>query len=323
MKSKNKILMVICICFFIVVLALLCFLLFFKKNMIANLNSILVNHEEQQEENSKLENTQINEDMDVNSAEEIPQEIQIYDIEEGYLTVPYNTDAIKHSYIWNNLSNDKSYYKYDDELYETKFGIDVSEYQGDIDWKKVKDSGVQFAFIRLGYRGYGSTGKLMLDSKFIKNVKKATENGIEVGIYFFSQAINEEEAKEEANYVLNNIKDMNITYPICFDLEKIKFDTARTDNLTSEEITKMTLVFCEEIKNAGYVPMIYGNSKTFTTRMQLEQFNNYQKWYADYQSTPLYPYDFTFWQYSEKGTVNGIDTKVDLNLQFVEKCKQL
>lgn len=252
--------------------------------------------------------------------EETITELQIYDIEEGYLKVPYNNSAQKHQYNWEHLSTNKNgYYTYSDDIYESKIGIDVSKFQGDINWKKVKNSGIEFAIIRLGFRGYGDKGNIVLDTKFKENAIGAKKENINIGIYFFSQAITEAEAIEEAKYVLENIKDMNVTYPICFDLEKIKYDTARTDNLSSSQITDIAIAFCEEIKKAGYTPIIYGNSKTFTTRMQLERLNDYQKWYADYLEIPLYPYDFSFWQYTETGKVNGIDGNVDINIQFIKK----
>lgn len=313
---KKKIL-IICIC--MLVLLFVPLLLF----IISHAGIMLIpNNLENEEVNNSL-NENIKQNLVTNTTQENLKdtiaEIKIYDIEEGYLTVPYNNKVKKHKYNWNNLSKKNSYYKYNDEIYESKFGIDVSEFQGNINWKKVKESGVEFAFVRLGYRGYGNAGNIVKDRKFAQNVEQANQNNIKIGIYFFSQAINTKEAIEEAKYVINNIKDKNITYPICFDLEKIKFDTARTDNLTSEEITQITIAFCDEIKKAGYRPLIYGNSKTFTTRMQLEMLDDYEKWYADYLATPLYPYDFSFWQYSEKGKVNGIDTNVDLNLQFILK----
>lgn len=271
---------------------------------------------------NKQEDTPLHTTVEENivSEEETISEIQIYDIEEGYLTVPYNKSATKHQFNWNNLSVDSNgYYTYSDDNYESILGIDVSKFQGKIDWEKVKESGIEFAIIRLGFRGYGDKGNIVLDTSFEENAVEAQKAGIKIGIYFFSQAITEAEAIEEANYVLAKIKDKNITYPVCFDLEKIKYDTARTDNLTAEQITKMTLAFCREIENAGYTPIVYGNAKTFTTRMQLEELNNYQKWYADYQKTPLYPYEFSFWQYTETGTVKGINGNVDINLQFIPK----
>lgn len=243
--------------------------------------------------------------------------ILIYDIEEGYLTVPYNKDAKTNNYNFNeNFKNDNGYYKYEDDNYISILGIDVSEHQGDIDWKEVKKSGVQFAILRLGYRGYGKEGKIVLDKKFEENYKNAKEEGLKLGIYFFSQAINIEEVEQEANFVLENLNGRNIDFPIVFDLEKIKNDDARTDNLSQDEINNMTLKFCEIIENKGYTPCIYGNSKTFTTRMKLELFNNYDKWYADYQEKPLYPYDFNLWQYTESGKVNGIEGNVDIDLYF-------
>ena len=248
-----------------------------------------------------------------------PEELTIYDIEEGYLTVKSNPKADKHKYNWNNLDNSNIIYKYEDENYTSKLGIDVSEYQGEIDWGKLKEAGVEFAILRLGYRGYGQAGRIVLDEKFEENYAGATENGIEVGVYFFSQAINIDEVREEAEIVLSHLERKQITYPVAFDLERIKHDDARTDNLTNEEISNMALEFCKIIESNGYTPCVYGNSKTFTTKMALEQFNNYNKWYADYLEKPLYPYEFSIWQYTEKGRIDGIEGNADLNICFVKK----
>ena len=245
------------------------------------------------------------------------EDILIYDIEEGYLTVPYNKYAKTNNYnFYENLKNNNGYYKYEDNNYTSILGIDVSEHQGDINWKEVKKSGVEFAILRLGYRGYGKEGKIILDKSFEENYKNAKEEGIDLGVYFFSQAINIEEVEQEANFVLENLKEKQLDFPIVFDLEKIKNDDARTDNLSQDEINNMTLKFCEIIKDKGYTPCIYGNAKTFTTKMNLELFNNYDKWYADYQEKPLYPYDFNLWQYTESGKVNGIEGNVDIDLYF-------
>lgn len=247
------------------------------------------------------------------------KEITIYDIEEGYLIVKYNDKADKHEYNFDKYLDTTSYYKYEDDKYTSVLGIDVSEHQENIDWKKVKEAGVEFAILRLGYRGYGQAGRLVLDEKFEEHYRNAIDNGIKVGVYFFSQAINIDEAMEEAEFVLGNIEGKEIAYPIAFDLEKIKFDTARTDNLTQDEITDMAMEFCRIIKESGYTPSIYGNSKTFTTKMKLELFNAYNKWYADYQQKPLYPYEFNMWQYTENGSVDGIEGIVDLDICFVKK----
>ena len=246
--------------------------------------------------------------------------ITIYDIEDGYMQVQLNTEAKRHEYDFENgLTGENGLYKYEDEMYTSKIGIDVSSHQKNIDWKKVKESGVEFAIIRIGYRGYGEAGKLVLDTAFENNYKKAKEAGIEVGVYFFSQAVNIDEVIEEANFVMSNLKDKELSYPVVYDLERIKNDTARTDNLTTEEITNMMSKFCEIMKQNGYTPCIYGNAKTFTTKVNLELFNDYKKWYADYQEKPLYPYDFEIWQYTESGKINGINGNVDIDIQFVKK----
>ena len=267
------------------------------------------------------DNTLLVDDIETYSKiSQIPSEIKIYDIEEGYLSVPYNVNADKNTFDFEKcLKDNNGYYKYEDENYKSKLGIDVSSYQGDIDWKKVKEDGIEFAILRLGYRGYGSSGKIMLDSKFEKNYKNATKQGIKIGVYFFSQSINLDEINEEALFVLKNLEGKTIDYPVVFDLEKIKNDKARTDNLTLEEITKMTLEFCNIMRENNYTPSIYGNAKTFTTRMKLELFNDHNKWYADYQENPIYPYEFNIWQYTETGKVRGIKGKVDLNIEFIKK----
>ena len=250
------------------------------------------------------------------------KEIIIYDIEDGYINVPYNEKAKKCEYDFEKyLNNTDNYYKYEDEKYKSKIGIDVSLYQQEIDWKKVKDSGVEFAILRLGFRGYGQEGKIVIDSKFEEYYRNAISEGIEIGVYFFSQAINIEEAKEEAEFVIENIKNKEIRYPVIFDLEKIKYDSARTDNLNVEEMTNITLEFCKEIKQNGYEPCIYGNAKTFTTKLELEKLNDYKKWYADYQKNPIYPYEFCMWQYTENGKVDGIQGNVDLNIFFTKKIE--
>lgn len=269
-------------------------------------------------DNKKIENNSKDNNLMVSENEK--EEITIYDIEDGYINVPYNNLANKHEYQFDNsLKRNGEFYEYEDEKYKSKIGIDVSSYQGDIDWKKVKDAGVEFAILRLGFRGYGEKGIVLIDEKFEENYQNAINNGINIGVYFFSQAINSNEVNEEIEMILNNIKDKKIEYPVIFDLEKIKNDSARTDNLTQEEITNLALEFCNKIKESGFKPCVYGNAKTFTTRMKLESLNDYEKWYADYMEKPLYPYDFNIWQYTENGKVDGIAGNVDINICFEKK----
>lgn len=194
-------------------------------------------------------------------------------------------------------------------------GIDVSQFQGVIDFSKVKTSGVEYAIIRCGYRGYGS-GTLQEDPNFKDNIEGALTNDIAVGVYFFTQAITKDEAIEEADYVIDKIKPYNVTYPIVLDVEEIPGDTYRQQSLTKEELTDVVIAFCERVKEKGYTPMIYGNLKCFIGKLDLVRLESYDKWFAYYDDELYYPYAVSMWQYSESGSVAGIEGNVDLNISF-------
>ncbi len=197
-------------------------------------------------------------------------------------------------------------------------GIDVSKFQETIDWSKVKEAGVEYAFLRLGIRGY-TTGEIVLDETFEYNVEQALGEEIDVGVYFFSQAVTEEEALEEADFVIENLADYPVRYPVVIDIEDVESDNARTKDLTAEERTRFVIAFCNRIKEAGYTPMIYGNLKTFLLMLDIEQLEEYEKWFAFYSKEEFYyPYDFSVWQYSDSGKIDGIEKKVDLNISFKE-----
>lgn len=227
-------------------------------------------------------------------------------------------DAKKHNYNWEYLTSDENGLSYTgDKNYTVRKGIDVSKWQGRIDWKQVADAGYEFAILRLGYRGYGIEGTLEIDSTFYYNLQNARKYGIDLGVYFFSQAINETEAIEEANFVLNALEGYQLQMPIVYDPELISDAEARTDNVTGEQFTKNTIAFCEAIKAAGFTPMVYSNMVWEATLFDMMQLQDYDFWYADYEPAPQTPYDFSVWQYSETGRVPGIEGNVDLNLQFI------
>lgn len=231
-------------------------------------------------------------------------------------------DSLKmHPYDFSKLENDGQHISYDDGTYTIRHGIDVSHHQGAIDWEKVKADGYDFAILRCAYRSYGQAGELCEDREFAGYIDGAHKTGIDVGVYFFSQAISEEEAVEEADYVLDLLKERKIELPITYDPESIREDEARTDDLTGEQATKNTIAFCERIKKAGYEPMVYSNMVWEADYLDMSQIEQYPKWYADYEKIPQTPYDFTFWQYSEKGNVDGISGPVDLDVWFVGKKK--
>jgi len=209
--------------------------------------------------------------------------------------------------------------KYEDEKYTSRFGIDVSKFQGNINWDKVKEAGVEFVFVRVGFRGYGESGSLKEDAYYKRNIEGARNAGIDVGVYFYAQAINEEEAIEEADYVLNLISGYNLELPVVYDPEHVLNDTARTDNVTGEQFTKNVKAFSDRISLAGYKPMVYANMMWEAYELDLSYFPDVPVWYADYENRPQSPYNFTTWQYSQAGKIQGIDGVVDLNLMIVEK----
>lgn len=198
----------------------------------------------------------------------------------------------------------------------SRLGIDVSRYQAEVDWQAVREAGAEFAILRCGFRGYGESGVLKEDEMFWTHLAGAKEAGLEVGVYFFSQAVTEEEAAEEAEFVLALLEGSGIEGPVVYDTEEIRDDTARTDFLTPAEITDYAVAFCERIRQAGYEPMIYANMKRLAFSMEYERLNDYEIWYADYEPVPQSPYRIRIWQYTEEGRIPGIEGNVDLNVWF-------
>lgn len=231
--------------------------------------------------------------------------------------VPISDKLKKHNYKTENLmvSGDEIVYTENGQATSYK-GIDVSKYNGAIDWSKVAADGVEFAFIRVGIRGYGAEGRLVEDEGFEENVENALSNGIKVGVYFFSQATTVEEAIEEAEFVKQIIAPYKIECPVVFDVEKVADSEGRMNKISVEERTQMAITFCEEIEKAGYKPMIYYNMEMAALMLDLEQLEEYDKWFAYYNKDIYFPYDFKIWQYTDKGKVAGIETDVDLNIAF-------
>lgn len=244
-----------------------------------------------------------------------PEDVVVY-ADGEYFFFPIEDKLKKHNYVYDNfrqLENGQIEYVDDTDEISSKKGIDVSKYQGDINWDKVAGDGVEYAFIRAGVRG-STEGKVVEDATFEDNIKGALENGIDVGVYFFTQAVTEKEAVEEAEFVLDLIEPYDISYPVVIDIEEVTSENARTAELTKEEYTRSCIAFCETIKAAGYTPMIYGNLKTFLIMLDMDQLEDYPKWFAYYNTPVYFPYEFAVWQYSSKGSVNGIKGDVDLNV---------
>lgn len=194
-------------------------------------------------------------------------------------------------------------------------GIDVSSHQESIDWAKVKEDKVEFALIRAVYRGYES-GKLVVDSCFHKNAAGASEQGIAIGAYLYSQALNEQELDEEIDLLLETIEPYEMKCPIVLDIELSEGGTGRADSLSKEERTALAKHFIERIKEAGRRPMLYYNFETALLLLNIDELENADKWYASYTSDFYYPYYYAYWQYSSTGKVSGIEGNVDMNICF-------
>lgn len=228
----------------------------------------------------------------------------------------FPTTVIYPEYFYRDEYN---FLAYEDDTYYTRRGIDVSEHQGEIDWEAVRESGVEFAMIRLGYSASYS-GNMYLDKYFEANYEGAKAAGIEVGVYYFSQAINVEEAIEEAKLVCENIKDKDITMPVAYDMEPVSWTTDdRIHVLGMPEITEITDAFCTIIENHGYETVVYGNPSWIFNNVNLSLLPERNIWMAHYTENPSFPYKYVMWQYSSTGIIGGIDTLVDLDLLFVKK----
>lgn len=240
----------------------------------------------------------------------------VYKDENGFQYAPIDSTLPQNDYDWSYLSaaGGRLQYRPQDELAAVA-GIDVSHYQGKIDWEAVRADGVEFAMIRLGYRGYG-TGKLMLDERFEENIAGATEAGLKVGVYFFTQAVTPEEAREEAAFVLEHIEGYDLAYPVAVDVEYIA-DDARANGLDRETLTDCVAAFCEAVKAGGERAMVYANTPWLVSKLELARLTAYDVWLAQYYQKPFFPYAFCIWQYSSTGRVEGIDGDVDLNLCFL------
>lgn len=219
-------------------------------------------------------------------------------------------------YNFDNLKNEQGRFSYYEEgNLVSQTAVDVSDLQGKIDWERVSEDGIDFAMIRLGRRGY-TEGNIYLDNYYYENVSGVQSEGMPFGVYFFSQAITEDEAIEEANFVIKHLSGSGISYPVVFDHEPVESADGRANNLSKNELTHITKAFCQKIEDAGYTPMIYGNAFDME-RLNLNDLKGIDVWYAEYESSqPTGQFDFVMWQYSSTANVSGINTQADLSILF-------
>ncbi|NCB73439.1 MAG: glycoside hydrolase [Clostridia bacterium] len=244
--------------------------------------------------------------------------VEVPDGTGGTIWVKLYDDVPVSAFSAEDFSADGTYIEYSGTQYSALRGIDVSEHQGDIDWQAVRDDGIEFAIIRVGYRGY-SEGQLFEDAYFRKNIEGAQANGIEVGVYFFSQAVNTEEASEEASFMLKTLEGYNLDLPVFFDWEQVSgVGETRVDTMDSSTLTDCALAFCSVIESAGKDAGVYFYRSLGYYDYELNRLTNLSFWVGAPAQAPDFYYAHSMWQYSFTGTVDGIEGGTDLNLLFEE-----
>lgn len=225
---------------------------------------------------------------------------------------PYIKKCFKHK-------KQKVYY-FGDDRYKARLGCDISRHDGTLDWNKMRNWGLDFVILRIGYMGYQS-GKIILDENFNENYESAKSAGFDIGVYFFSQAINKEEANAEADFVLAQLAGRTLDLPVVYDPESITWsDWARTDGEGRDTFTLTTKTFCDKVAAAGYTAMVYANMIWQDEMLDMKEISRYKVWYADYEKYPQSPYDFEFWQYTCFGVVPGAVTqKMDLDIWLIRE----
>lgn len=242
-----------------------------------------------------------------------PHEGMIYVNTGGAYNWLYPQDFPAADYKEEDFSSDGTIVTYTGTDYEARLGVDVSFYQGDIDWEAVCDAGVEFAMIRCGFRG-SSEGVMYEDEKFHQNMEGAIAAGLDVGVYFFSQTTGAREAAEEAEFVLNLIEPYDISMPVAFDWEELA--DSRAQDISSEDLTTSAMIFCEIVADAGYEPAVYLYRKQGYYDYDLTKLADYTLWIGSPGEWPDFYYEHSLWQFSFTARIPGIDADVDLNLEF-------
>lgn len=236
--------------------------------------------------------------------------------EEWVLISPYLT---KNTFDFTKMEDKAGLKRYMENGRETSYvGVDISKHTGKVSFSSLKAAGVDYVMIRLGSRGY-STGQITLDENFKENIEGAIEAQLDVGIYFYSQAISQDEAVQEANFVVQNLEPYRaqVKYPIAFNMGFVANDKSRIEGLSREDKTAVTVSFLDAVRAVGYVPMVYGDKEWLLKEVDLTKLQDYDVWLSQEEEIPDYPYRYAMWQYNTDGVLNGIDGSADLNICFV------
>ena len=235
--------------------------------------------------------------------------------EEWVLITPY---LPKNDYDYSNLvsqSGRMSYYS--DGRATSYLGVTIDKYDDYVDYSLLRDDGIDYVMVRVGVRGYG-TGTITLDEYYADNVSRALQAGLDVGLYFTSQAITVEEAMEEAVALIAVAQDNKISYPLAIDIGFVLNDTSRIEDLTKAEKTDIIRMFADTIKDAGYNCVIHADKEFLIKEIDLSKFSDVDIWLENIGDLPDYPYSFTMWEYASNGSVNGISGPADLSISFID-----
>ncbi len=248
------------------------------------------------------------------------EKVTINDSVMGNIELQTVKGAAINTYTADNLQYDENGYPsyYEDGKKISHLGVDLSEYQGDVDFAAMKNAGVEFVMLRIGGRYYGDDGLLYTDKAFDNYYQQAKAAGLKVGAYFFSQAASAEDAAEEAKYAIEKLSGKQLDYPIALDWENIADDTARTDNVTGDQLTDIAETFCDTVTASGYKSLVYSNTQQMFVMYDFETMKDYDFWLADYREFPTMYYKFDMWQYTMEGKIDGVEGTVDLNISFTD-----
>ncbi len=232
--------------------------------------------------------------------------------------VSINQYLARNNYDYSGLVYQRPLMKYYENNTRVSYaGVDISKTQDYVDFLELRRAGIDFVMLRLGQRGY-SSGEITMDEYFMDNLKRASEAGLDVGVYFFSQAVTVEEAEEEAQFVIDTLSENKIQYPVVFAMDSIPNEVSRIDSLDKMERTNIALAFMDKIRENGYFPMIYGDKEWLIQKMSLGSMIGYDVWLSQEKDIPDYPYQFVMWQYTTHGSIAGIAGDANLNICFID-----
>lgn len=234
--------------------------------------------------------------------------------------VMINAYIAKNNYDYTGLVYEEPHMRYyADGKKISRQGIKIDDSYGTINFIRVEEDGIDYCIIRIGKRGY-ATGVISMDENYLTYMKEAKEAGLGIGVSFYSQAVNEEEAIEEANLVVQALQQAEIKpdYPVIFDMELVNNDASRTEKLTKNQLTAITKAFCNTISQNGYTPAIYGNKYWLLRKLDLTQLSGYNIWLSKEGDVPDYPYEFAMWEYKQDAKIDGIAGNVSMSISFID-----